>query len=104
MEQSKARLEEMLGLRVDHFAYPFGHPKACSHREYAFAREVGFKTAVTTQVCNIFQDHGRHLWSLPRISLDNTAASISDLDLHLAGLTAAFRMRLRHPAISGRYS
>jgi peptidoglycan/xylan/chitin deacetylase (PgdA/CDA1 family) len=101
MAHSKMRLEDMLGIPIDHFAYPFGGADACGEREFALAREIGYKTATTTQICNIFSDHARHLWSLPRIPLDSTAERVSDLDLHLSGLTSAVRMRLRHPAILG---
>jgi peptidoglycan/xylan/chitin deacetylase (PgdA/CDA1 family) len=101
MAHSKTRLEEMLGIPIDHFAFPFGGPDACGEREFALAREIGYKTATTTQLCNIFPGHARRLWSLPRISLDSTADRTSDLDLHLSGLTSVFRMRLRHPAILG---
>jgi peptidoglycan/xylan/chitin deacetylase (PgdA/CDA1 family) len=101
MAHSKTRLEDMLGIPIDHFAYPFGGADACGEREFALAREIGYKTATTTQICNIFSDHARHLWSLPRIPLDSTAERVSDLDLHLSGLTSALRMRLRHPAILG---
>jgi peptidoglycan/xylan/chitin deacetylase (PgdA/CDA1 family) len=101
MAQSKRRLETMLGVSIEHFSYPFGGADACGEREFGFAREIGYKTATTTQICNIFPHHARHLCSLPRIPLDSTAERVSDLDLHLSGLTSAFRMRLRHPAILG---
>jgi peptidoglycan/xylan/chitin deacetylase (PgdA/CDA1 family) len=102
MAGSKARLEEMLGIPIDHFAYPFGGEDACGPREFSLAREIGYRTATTTQMCNIFPEHARHLWSLPRVPLDSTAERNCDLDLHLSGLTSAFRMRLRHPAILGQ--
>jgi peptidoglycan/xylan/chitin deacetylase (PgdA/CDA1 family) len=99
----RARLEERLGKRVEHLAFPFGNAAACHHREFELARRAGYKTATTTQVCNIFPDHDRDLWSLPRISLDDTADQPSAIDQHLSGVTALFRMRLQHPAISGRF-
>jgi peptidoglycan/xylan/chitin deacetylase (PgdA/CDA1 family) len=101
MAQSKARLEEMLGMPVNHFAYPYGDRRSCSDREYAFAREIGFKTAVTTTICNIYPAHGDCIWSLPRISFDSTAERISNLEIHLSGLTAAvsnIRRRRSEPA------
>jgi peptidoglycan/xylan/chitin deacetylase (PgdA/CDA1 family) len=99
---SKARLEEVLGISVRHFAYPYGGSSACGRREYALAQEVGFKTATTTRPRNVFPSDRHHLWSLPRISLNDTVSPISDLQLQLSGLSAAATMRLNHPMISKR--
>jgi peptidoglycan/xylan/chitin deacetylase (PgdA/CDA1 family) len=101
MAGSGARLEEKLGIKIPHFAYPFGGADACGRREFDLARESGYETATTTQICNILPGHVRHLWSLPRISLDSRTERICDLDLHLSGLTSAIRMRLSHPALRG---
>jgi peptidoglycan/xylan/chitin deacetylase (PgdA/CDA1 family) len=98
MTASRARLEEMLGIKVNHFAYPFGD---CGAREFDLARECGYETATTTQICNLFPAHLRHLWSLPRIPLDSRAARAETIDIHLSGLTSAMRMRLNHPALRG---
>jgi peptidoglycan/xylan/chitin deacetylase (PgdA/CDA1 family) len=101
MAGSGARLEEKLGLKIAHFAYPFGEDDACGRREFDLARECGYETATTTQICNVFPDHAGHLWSLPRIPLDSRAERLCDLDLHLSGLTSVLRMRLSHPALRG---
>jgi peptidoglycan/xylan/chitin deacetylase (PgdA/CDA1 family) len=101
MACSKSRLCETLRVPIDHFAYPFGGITACGDREHALARAVGFKTATTTEVCNIFPNDAHRLWSLPRVSLDSSAERLSALDCHW-GVTALFRKRLRHPAICNR--
>ena len=63
IEQSKRILEHRLGVKVEHFAYPFGH---CGPREFRFVRQMGFKTAFTTRWCNIFCKHREYMTSLPR--------------------------------------
>lgn len=63
IERSKRILEERLGVQVAHFAYPFGNSGA---REFRLARELKFKTAVTTKWCNVFPAHKLHQSSLPR--------------------------------------
>jgi peptidoglycan/xylan/chitin deacetylase (PgdA/CDA1 family) len=63
IERSRNILEEKLGVKVEHFAYPFGN---CGQREFRLVRDLRFKTAVTTCWCNIFPVHKEHLSSLPR--------------------------------------
>ncbi len=65
----RARLEEMLGIKVDHFAFPFGGANAASNREFQLVHEAGFYTGVTTRLANIFPQHREHLESLPRIDM-----------------------------------
>lgn len=59
-----------LGRRPEHLAYPVGDRSAAGPREFQIARELGFKTAVTTRPGVIFRGHGEHLTALPRISLN----------------------------------
>jgi peptidoglycan/xylan/chitin deacetylase (PgdA/CDA1 family) len=59
-----------LGVRPAHLAYPVGDRSAAGPREFRLARELGFKTAVTTRPGVIFRQHGEHLTALPRISLN----------------------------------
>jgi peptidoglycan/xylan/chitin deacetylase (PgdA/CDA1 family) len=98
MADSKARLEAMLGAPVHHFAFPYG---ACGEREYSLARELGYRTATTSILRNVFRGDARALWSLPRLPLDSAVERLSAIDLHLSGMTGALTMRLRHPALAG---
>ncbi len=88
--RSKARLEEMLGRPVQHFAYPVGDPDAAGPREFALAREAGFATAVTTRPGVLFPAHADHLHALPRLSVNGLFQNVRDFDVLLSG--AAFHL------------
>ena len=47
--ESKAALEARIGRGVDHFAYPFGDPRAIDDDSARAAALAGFRSAVTTQ-------------------------------------------------------
>jgi peptidoglycan/xylan/chitin deacetylase (PgdA/CDA1 family) len=66
LHQGKRLLEETLGVEVRHLAYPFGGPDACGKREVEFARQAGYRTAVTTRWGNVFPAHRDYLHCLPR--------------------------------------
>jgi peptidoglycan/xylan/chitin deacetylase (PgdA/CDA1 family) len=70
MATSRARIEAALQRPVVHFAYPYGDRNAAAAREFALAREIGFKTAVTTRPGMIFAENAAHLTALPRVSLN----------------------------------
>jgi peptidoglycan/xylan/chitin deacetylase (PgdA/CDA1 family) len=60
----------MLARPIEHFAYPYGDKTAAAAREFALARNAGFKTAVTTRPGMIFSSAADHLTALPRVSLN----------------------------------
>jgi peptidoglycan/xylan/chitin deacetylase (PgdA/CDA1 family) len=70
MRLSASVIEAALGERPRHFSYPVGDATSAGPREFAIARQVGFKTAVTTRPGVLFPDHRDHLTALPRISLN----------------------------------
>ena len=70
MADSAAAIESALGARPAHFSYPVGDVSAAGPREFAIARELGFKTAVTTRPGVLFPEHRGHLTALPRLSLN----------------------------------
>ena len=70
MEESANAIEKTLGARPAHFSYPVGDGSAAGPREFALARELGFKTAVTTRPGVLFPEHRDHLMALPRLSLN----------------------------------
>ena len=69
MQESRRKLENWSGTNIRHFAYPFGRSDACGAREFAIAKQSGFKTAVTTRQGNIFAEHSNYLECLPRRSI-----------------------------------
>jgi peptidoglycan/xylan/chitin deacetylase (PgdA/CDA1 family) len=71
-------LQETTGQPVEHFAYPFGHARACGEREAQICREVGFRTAVTTRTGTLFTEHVHDLHALPRLHLawDDTSSTL----------------------------
>jgi peptidoglycan/xylan/chitin deacetylase (PgdA/CDA1 family) len=84
--ESKAWLEEKLGLRIRHFAYPVGDPSSAGPREFALAKEAGFASAVTTRPGHLFAEHAEHLQALPRVSLNGLHQSEAALKALLSGL------------------
>jgi peptidoglycan/xylan/chitin deacetylase (PgdA/CDA1 family) len=70
IELGRDRIERELGARPLHLSYPYGSASAAGAREFQLARELGFKTAVTTRKGPIHPEHGEHLTALPRVSLN----------------------------------
>ncbi len=70
MRTSADVIAAALGKRPTHFSYPVGDPTSAGPREFAIAREIGFKTAVTTRPGVLFPEHRDHLTALPRLSLN----------------------------------
>ena len=66
----RARIEERLQCPVQHLAYPYGDRAAAGPREFALARQAGFKTAVTTRPGMMFPENAEHPTALPRLSLN----------------------------------
>lgn len=70
MTESRANIQARLDLPADHFAYPYGDRSAAGARDFALAREIGFKTAVTTRPGMLFAENADHPMALPRLSLN----------------------------------
>lgn len=80
-------LDERLGARPRHFAYPYGYREAVGKREADLAAEAGFKTALTTRHGVIHKRHAGHLRCLPRISVNGRYQDIDYVNAMLSGLT-----------------
>ena len=76
--ENRRFLQEVTGKPVDHFAYPFGHERACGEREADISREMRFRTAVTSRWGTLFAEHANHRHSLPRLHLawNDTSATL----------------------------
>lgn len=62
-------IEEKIGKRIEHFAYPFGSRNEIGQREFDIVKSLGFKTATTTRRGTIYKEHRNYLECLPRIML-----------------------------------
>jgi peptidoglycan/xylan/chitin deacetylase (PgdA/CDA1 family) len=95
MEGSADIIEDKLGQRPVHFSFPYGDETAARARDFALAREAGFKTAVTARRGMLFPAHRRYLTALPRVPLAGDHQSLSHPALYLSGTAFAFRNRFR---------
>lgn len=86
MRESARILEAELGYAPQHFAYPYGYPAAAGVRDFDIARELGFKTAVTTRHGVLYGAHSQHLHALPRISLNGKFQAVRYVETLLSGL------------------
>jgi peptidoglycan/xylan/chitin deacetylase (PgdA/CDA1 family) len=98
MVRNKQMLENAIQREVRHFAYPFGERNTVSNREARIAESVGFETAVTTRMGNLFSEHTSFPFLLPRLTVLNHDR-IAQLDAKLAGVEKLLRQPLA-PLIS----
>jgi peptidoglycan/xylan/chitin deacetylase (PgdA/CDA1 family) len=96
MAENRRFLQDATGQPVEHFAYPFGHERACGEREARISREVGFRTAVTTRAGALFAEHAHDLHALPRICLASDDTS-STLRCKVDGVYRAIHSRFGNP-------
>ena len=89
MAASAAAIERKLGTRPAHFSYPIGDPTSAGPREFRIAREIGFKTAVTTRPGVLFPEHGEHLTALPRLSLNGEYQRLRYVEVLMSGAATA---------------
>ncbi len=85
MAGSADRIEQELGQRPAHFAFPYGDPGSAGPRDFALAAQAGFKTAVTTRKGMLFPDHRDYLTALPRVSLNGDYQSLTYTAVYLSG-------------------
>jgi peptidoglycan/xylan/chitin deacetylase (PgdA/CDA1 family) len=76
LTQSLAKLEEALGERPRHIAYPGALPVNAGTREFSLASSLGVETAVTAVEGALWPEHAVELFALPRIALDNDPATL----------------------------
>lgn len=90
MAASIEHVEHELGVDCRHFAYPYGDAGSAGPREFEIARELGLRTAVTTQKGLIGSDVRDQLTGLPRLSLNGDFQDERFLKVLLTG--APFKM------------
>lgn len=91
MAESRKRIEERLGVPARHFAYPVGDPGSAGPREFAFAAELGFTSAVTTVPGVLGPEHRERMTALPRISVNGLFQAPRYLRALLSGVPFALR-------------
>ena len=94
------RIESKLGVRPEHFSYPYGCESSAGAREFSLAREVGFKTAVTTRKGVTFSEHRDHLTALPRISINGEYQDMRCVSVLLSGAPFLIWNRFRRVAVA----
>ncbi|SMQ63120.1 Polysaccharide deacetylase [Devosia lucknowensis] len=85
MTQSVSVIEAQFGIRPRHFSYPLGGPLSCGPREFALARDLGFRTAVTTRPGGLYPHHLDRLTELPRVSLNGYFQKPRYVDVFASG-------------------
>ena len=85
MIQSVDVIEAQFGIRPAHFSYPLGGPLSCGPREFALARDLGFRSAVTTRPGGLYPHHLQTLTALPRVSLNGYFQNRRYVDVFASG-------------------
>jgi peptidoglycan/xylan/chitin deacetylase (PgdA/CDA1 family) len=85
MALSADTLQAKFGRRPEHFSYPLGGPLSAGQREFDLARELGFRSAVTTRPGGLYAQHAQTPHALPRISLNGYFQSRRYVDVFATG-------------------
>ena len=86
ISEGRDTLRHRLGVKVDHFSYPYGGAGTCDAREFALIGAEGFSTAVTTRknILNPTDAHG--LMNLPRGPINGHFQHPAMIDALVCGL------------------
>ena len=95
MQMSRRVIEAALDRPVEHLCYPVGDRTSAGPREFAIAKDLGFKTAVTTQPGVLSRAHRDRLTALPRISLNGEFQQLRYVRVLLSGAATAVWNRFR---------
>lgn len=85
IQQSVDVIQAQFGIRPSHFSYPLGGPLSCGPREFEMARDLGFRTAVTTRPGGLYPHHLDSLTTLPRVSLNGYFQAQRYVDILASG-------------------
>ena len=103
VEESVRRIEQEIGIRPQHFSYPYGCERSAGPRDFELVKELGLKTGVTTRKGLILAEHVKQLTGLPRVSLNGDFQDERYVKVLLTGAPFAFwnafqRVTKRQPA------
>ncbi len=90
IELSVKVIEAQFGKRPIHLSYPIGGPASAGPREYALAKELGLRSAVTTIPGGLYRRHRDQLHALPRVSLNGNFQRRRHMDVF--GTPAVFTL------------
>jgi peptidoglycan/xylan/chitin deacetylase (PgdA/CDA1 family) len=90
IEQSLRVMKAQFGKAPMHFSYPIGSEAACGPREFAIAKELGLRSAVTTRPGGLYARHRKSMQALPRVSLNGNFQARRYVDVFATG--AVFSM------------
>jgi peptidoglycan/xylan/chitin deacetylase (PgdA/CDA1 family) len=85
LADGRLRLNERLGIDVQHFAFPYGRAADCGPRDFALARQAGFASAATTRKGLVHA--GQDAFSIPRNTMNGAHRSLAAMEMHLTGLS-----------------
>lgn len=85
IEQSVKIIESQFGKAPQHLSYPIGGKVSAGPREYALARDLGFRSAVTTLPGGVYHADKDNLHSLPRVSLNGSFQARRYVDIYATG-------------------
>jgi peptidoglycan/xylan/chitin deacetylase (PgdA/CDA1 family) len=100
MQKGREKLYVWLGQKPQHFSYPYGDFSVAGKREFELAKDLGFKTAVTTRKGVLFPEHKDHLHALPRVSLNGFYQDLKYIDLYVSGAPFVLSNKFRKLAVS----
>lgn len=85
IEQSVRIIKAQFGIAPIHLSYPIGGRASAGEREFAMARELGLRSAVTTRPGGIYHRHKDRLHALPRVSLNGMFQARRYVDVFATG-------------------
>jgi peptidoglycan/xylan/chitin deacetylase (PgdA/CDA1 family) len=86
--ESGQRIEQEIGQRIGHFAYPYGNKNAAGPREFQIAQQAGYDSAVVTRMGLITAEHANHLQALPRVMVSGRYQKIRYIEALMSGVPA----------------
>ncbi len=96
--QSLDAMEEALGVRPRHLAFPGGHNSRVSARDIKIASDIGLETAVTGLEGALWPENAETPCALPRIALSNDPATLMRIlmleDMEPEGEITAFGRKI----------
>ena len=87
IKTSKRILEDITGLKIKHFSYPYGTKSDAGKREFKIVEDLGFSSAVTTTVGRLLR---KKIFNLPRIHM-NQKLNEKNLKLKLSTFYYLYR-------------